>query len=109
VLYLKTHSYGEYVFDWSWARAYQAHGLAYYPKAVLAVPFTPVPGTRLLARGAGAPGPAGRRAAPVPRAGPVLAAPAVRREDDLQACRAEGLMLRRAVQFHWHNPLPRFR
>ena len=48
-VYLKSHSYGEYVFDWSWAQAYHRHGLAYYPKAVVAVPFTPVPGTRLLA------------------------------------------------------------
>ena len=48
-LYLKDHSRGEYVFDWSWARAYEEHGLAYYPKAVIAIPFTPVPGQRLLA------------------------------------------------------------
>ena len=48
-LYLKAHSYGEYVFDWAWANAYAQHGLAYYPKALVAVPFTPVPGTRLLA------------------------------------------------------------
>ena len=47
VLYIKPHSYGEYVFDWAWADAYQRHGLNYYPKAVAAVPFTPVPGTRL--------------------------------------------------------------
>ena len=51
-LYVKPHSYGEYVFDWAWARAYQQHGLDYYPKAVIAVPFTPVPGSRLLARDA---------------------------------------------------------
>ena len=51
-MYLKAHSYGEYVFDWAWANAYQQHGLAYYPKAVVAVPFTPVPGARLLARNA---------------------------------------------------------
>ena len=38
-LYLKDHSYGEYVFDWAWADAYQRHGLRYYPKAVVAVPF----------------------------------------------------------------------
>ena len=37
-LYLKDHSYGEYVFDWAWANAYEQHGLAYYPKAVVAVP-----------------------------------------------------------------------
>lgn len=48
-LYLKTHSYGEYVFDWAWANAYHQHGLDYYPKALIAVPFTPVPGSRLLA------------------------------------------------------------
>jgi hypothetical protein len=43
--YLKSHSYGEYVFDWAWADAYQRHGLRYYPKLLVAVPFTPVPGT----------------------------------------------------------------
>jgi predicted N-acyltransferase len=48
-LYLKTHSYGEYVFDWAWADAYQRHGVAYYPKLISAVPFTPVTGARLLA------------------------------------------------------------
>jgi uncharacterized protein len=53
-LYLKEHSYGEYVFDWAWADAYQRHGLAYYPKLLNAVPFTPVPGPRLLARDAAA-------------------------------------------------------
>ncbi|MBB2486045.1 N-acetyltransferase [Mitsuaria sp. WAJ17] len=52
--YLKTHSYGEYVFDWAWAEAHARHGLAYYPKLLVAVPFTPVPGSRLLARDAGA-------------------------------------------------------
>ena len=40
VLYLKAHSRGEYVFDWAWADAYARHGLVYYPKAVVAVPFT---------------------------------------------------------------------
>ena len=49
-LYLKSHSYGEYVFDWAWADAHHRHRLPYYPKALAAVPFTPVPGTRLLAR-----------------------------------------------------------
>jgi len=47
-LYLKHHSYGEYVFDWAWADAYRRHGNAYYPKLVAAVPFTPVTGARLL-------------------------------------------------------------
>ena len=49
-LYLKDHSYGEYVFDWAWADAYRRHGLDYYPKLLDAIPFTPVPGPRLLAR-----------------------------------------------------------
>lgn len=46
-LYLKYHSYGEYVFDWSWADAYQRHGFAYYPKMLSAIPFTPATGPRL--------------------------------------------------------------
>lgn len=46
-LYLKTHSYGEYVFDWSWADAYRQHGLAYYPKLLAAIPYTPATGARL--------------------------------------------------------------
>ena len=48
-LYLKSHSYGEYVFDWGWADAYERAGGRYYPKLLCAVPFTPVPGPRLLA------------------------------------------------------------
>ena len=49
-LYIKHHSWGEFVFDWSWADAYRRHGLAYYPKLVCCVPFSPVPGPRLLAK-----------------------------------------------------------
>jgi predicted N-acyltransferase len=49
-LYLKTDSYGEYVFDWEWAHAYREHGLPYYPKLVAAVPFTPATGPKLLVR-----------------------------------------------------------
>jgi predicted N-acyltransferase len=45
-LYLKTHSWGEYVFDWAWADAYERHGLNYYPKLLTAVPFTPATGPR---------------------------------------------------------------
>ena len=47
-LYLKQHSYGEFVFDWAWAQAYEQNGLPYYPKALSAIPFTPVRGPRLL-------------------------------------------------------------
>ncbi len=50
-LYLKSHSYGEYVFDWGWAEAYQRAGGRYYPKLQCAVPFTPVTGPRLMVRG----------------------------------------------------------
>ncbi|HSC67926.1 MAG TPA: GNAT family N-acetyltransferase [Cellvibrio sp.] len=46
--YVKTHSYGEYVFDWGWADAYRRHGLHYYPKWINAIPFTPCVGPRLL-------------------------------------------------------------
>ena len=56
--YLKSHSYGEYVFDHAWAQAYEQAGGRYYPKLQVAVPFTPVPGPRLLVR----PGPQAERA-----------------------------------------------
>ena len=46
--YLKSHSMGEYVFDWAWADAWQRNGLPYYPKLLVAVPFTPCQGPRLL-------------------------------------------------------------
>ena len=106
-LYLKTHSYGEYVFDWAWASAYEQHGVPYYPKALVAVPFTPVPGTRLLARDATA------RAQLVQAARQwcmeedisslhlLFAA-----EEDIATCADQGLMLRHTVQFHWQNTAP---
>ena len=106
-LYLKDHSYGEYVFDWAWADAYQRHGLRYYPKLLDAVPFTPVPGPRLLARDA-----EGRRL--LLRAMQQLARDAnlssahllFLNEDDAHAARAEGWMMRSNVQFHWTNREP---
>lgn len=49
-LYAKYHSYGEYVFDWAWARAFAEHGLEYYPKLIAAIPYTPISGARLLCR-----------------------------------------------------------
>jgi uncharacterized protein len=101
-MYLKRHSYGEYVFDWAWANAYEEHGLSYYPKAVVAVPFTPVPGARLLARNGQA-----RLAlvkALIDHASQedlsslhlLFAQP-----QDIAACETAGLMLRHTVQFHW--------
>jgi predicted N-acyltransferase len=103
-LYLKAHSYGEYVFDWAWANAYAQHGIPYYPKALVAVPFTPVPGARLLARDAAA-----RRLLvqglvafceqqSLSSLHLLFAA-----DEDVDACRAAGLMLRHTVQFHWTN------
>ncbi len=103
-VYLKSHSYGEYVFDWAWANAYAQHGLPYYPKALVAVPFTPVPGARLLARDDAA------RAA-------LVDALVSWCEDqrlsslhllfvqprDVDTCAEAGLMLRHTVQFHWEN------
>ena len=103
-LYLKDHSYGEYVFDWAWARAYAEHGLDYYPKALVAVPFTPVPGTRLMARDAAA------RTALVQAlrtwcegAGVSSLHLLFGSEEDIAACASAGLMLRHTVQFHWNN------
>ena len=106
-LYIKTHSYGEYVFDWAWAHAYEQHGLPYYPKAVAAVPFTPVPGTRLMARSQAL------REALVKAveqwcADEELSSMHLLFGDtqDLQACAAAGWMQRSTVQFHWKNVAP---
>lgn len=106
-LYLKTHSYGEYVFDWAWADAYHRHGLPYYPKAVIAPPFTPVPGARLLARDAA------QRTALLRDALAWCAQQQVSSlhllfgaEHDLAACAEAGLLLRHQVQFHWRNIQP---
>ena len=105
-LYLKDHSYGEYVFDHAWANAYHQHGLPYYPKALVAPPFTPVPGPRLLARHA---------------AECLLLVKAVvawcedeklsslhllfNSDVDVKACEDAGLKLRHTVQFHWTNKI----
>lgn len=103
-LYLKQHSYGEYVFDWAWARAHEQHGLTYYPKALVAVPFTPVPGARLLARDAAARNALVQallqfcRAQRLSSLHLLFALPS-----DIQACADAGLMLRHTVQFHWTN------
>lgn len=101
-LFVKSHSRGEYVFDWAWADAYQRHGLEYYPKLVCAVPFTPVAGPRILA------GTDADQAALV-----AAALEAARefsslhvlfpRDEEAQAMQACGLLLRRTVQFHWQN------
>lgn len=103
-LYRKHHSYGEYVFDWAWADAHQQHGIAYYPKWLAAVPFTPVPGARLIARDA---------AARVQAADALLQLAASSRLSSLHVLylndaeasllAARGALTRHGVQFHWLN------
>jgi predicted N-acyltransferase len=103
-LYAKSHSYGEYVFDWAWADAYQRNGLDYYPKLLSAIPFTPVTGSRLLARDAAA------------ETALIHALDAVQQRGDMssthilyppeaqaQALKEAGFLLRTGVQFHWLN------
>ncbi len=103
-LYLKGHSYGEYVFDWAWANAYEQHGLRYYPKALTAVPFTPVPGPRLLARDAAARGALVRCVIAWCKQKKVSSYHLLFASDeDVAACSEAGLMLRHTVQFHWTN------
>jgi predicted N-acyltransferase len=103
-LYAKAHSYGEYVFDWAWADAQERMGRPYYPKWLVAVPFTPVAGTRILARDEAA------------RAAAILALMELARGQELSslhvlfapptqiaALAAAGLVVRKTVQFHWNN------
>ncbi len=103
-LYLKTHSYGEYVFDWAWADAHARCGLDYYPKLVAAVPFTPVTGARLLGGDADAHA-ALRRAALALAAQTRVSSLHILFPDAAEAdeWRAAGCLLRRGVQFHWCN------
>ncbi len=103
-LYLKPHSYGEYVFDFAWARAYQENGLAYYPKATIAVPFTPVPGTRFLCKKGFSPAYLLREALLFCEREKISSLHALFASDaDQAAAKEEQLMLRETVQFHWSN------
>jgi predicted N-acyltransferase len=102
VLYLKSHSYGEYVFDWAWADAYRRHGLAYYPKLLGAVPFTPVPGTRLLARSDADRDVLVTALHRLALDGRLSSAHVLFIDDaDRAAFQRAGWMLRQGVQFHW--------
>ena len=107
-LYLKQHSYGEFVFDWSWAQAYEQQGLNYYPKVLCAIPFTPVQGSRVLCS---------------PDANQIEVQNALigglkslLKDNQLSSAhilfpmgteanhlRKQGFLLRDSVQFHWHN------
>ena len=101
-LFAKSHSYGEYVFDWAWAEAYERHGLDYYPKLLSAIPFTPVRGRRLLAADragqrtlVGAALELARQASSLHVLFPTQA--------EAQLMQESGMLLRRTVQFHWRN------
>jgi predicted N-acyltransferase len=106
-MYLKSHSYGEYVFDWGWANAFERAGGRYYPKLQVAVPFTPVPGPRLLlAPGAG---PEVRTALAQGLVGVAeqLGVSSLHvtfcQEPEWDCLAAAGLLKRQGVQYHWHN------
>jgi predicted N-acyltransferase len=107
-LYIKGHSYGEYVFDWAWADAYQRHGYRYYPKLLSAIPFSPVTGRRLLAE------------TPEHRAMLISAVLAMAGgenvktgvssfhclfplEQEAREMEKAGMKVRHGIQFHWRN------
>ncbi len=104
-LYVKLHSYGEYVFDWAWADAYARSGLDYFPKLLSAVPFTPCTGTRLMATND-----ADRRhlletAISAARNSEVSSLHILFPPDgEIDLIQGEGLLKRVTIQFHWQNP-----
>ena len=103
-LYLKSHSFGEYVFDWGWADAYERHGLAYYPKLLAAVPFTPATGPRLLAFDGATRAALARALLEVARESGCSSLHVLFPDaGDAQALRGLGLLERSGVQFHWRN------
>lgn len=110
-IYVKTDSYGEYIFDWEWAHAYREHGLSYYPKLTAAVPFTPATGPKLLLRR----GLEDVKRAEVKR----VLLEAVRDvgdelrvssshalflpDEEVAEFEGRGFEIRHSLQFHWHN------
>jgi uncharacterized protein len=103
-LYLKFHSYGEYVFDWAWADAYERSGLKYYPKLLSAIPFTPVTGPRLLADTAEQRAMLIQGALALAKEMQVSSLHCLLPSDEQAAEMAqEGMMRRDSVQFHWRN------
>lgn len=104
-LYRKHHSYGEYVFDWSWAQAYEQHGLEYYPKLLAAIPFTPVNAPKLLARDDEARGVLVRALLGHAHASGLSSLHVLFPSNAETALLAQGgCMPRHSVQFHWRNP-----
>jgi hypothetical protein len=103
-LYAKSHSYGEYVFDWSWAEAQERLGRPYYPKWLVAVPFTPVVGSRILASDEPAREAALRELLHLARAGTLSSLHVLfPTETQARQMQGAGLLLREGLQFHWRN------
>lgn len=108
-VYVKSHSYGEYVFDWSWANAYAQAGGRYYPKVQCAVPFTPVTGPRLMVRPDAADPALLRRALAggmvtlAERLGASSVHVTFPTLDEAKTLEDEGMLLRMGVQYHWEN------
>jgi len=101
--WLKSHSRGEYVFDWAWAEAWQRAGLDYYPKLLLASPFTPVSGPRLLGDVAGQRQLIQGLQQVVSDHGLSSAHVLFPTQDELALLQEAGWLLRQDVQFHWLN------
>ncbi len=104
--YIKDNSYGEFVFDWAWAEAYQRHQLPYYPKLVASVPFTPAQGSRLLVKN--------NERALKQQLIQMMQSFCVKQnlssahflfceDDDMQVFHEENLLTRFDYQYHWHN------
>jgi predicted N-acyltransferase len=103
-LYVKAHSYGEYVFDWAWADAYHRNGVEYYPKLLSAIPFTPVTGPRLMAVDGAARQELiafliEQQQSSGMSSTHILFPP----EDQVQQLEDAGFLLRSGIQFHWLN------
>lgn len=107
-MYLKQHSYGEFVFDWAWAQAYEESDIPYYPKALSAIPFTPVKGRRILI--------APNQDPTAIRVILINALKSLVTQNDLSSMhilfpsteegeefKKQGFMLRDSIQFHWRN------
>ncbi|MFZ6658261.1 GNAT family N-acetyltransferase [Undibacterium sp. TJN19] len=103
-LYEKSHSYGEYVFDWAWAEAYQRYGHAYYPKLLSAIPFTPVTGSRLLALDQGAQIALINALLELQSTADFSSSHLLFMPEDQAKLMADaGYLLRQGIQFHWEN------
>ena len=106
-LYEKSHSWGEFVFDWAWAHAYEQAGLDYYPKLVSAIPFTPAPSTRILRADNNDNeavhlllSAATKLAAETNCSSLHLLFPTT---SEISLFEDAGLLVRKDCQFHWHN------